>query len=498
MSLLGVDVGTTGCKAGVFAENGSLLAYAYEEYDVQWPQPGWAEIDSVDVWERVKRTIARAAAQAGVPVRALAVSSMGEALVPVSRDRRILGPSILNFDARGAEYLPELARRVSQERLYRISGNTLGNQYSLPKLKWIQEHRPELYAETACFLPWGAFVEHMLGADPAVDYSLANRTLLFDITREGWSEEMLTAAGLDGTKLPATVPAGTAVGQVARALACELGLAPGAVIVTGAHDQCSNAVGCGVIEEGRAMYGMGTYICILPVFRQPREPSVMLPLGLNTEHHPAPGRYACFIYNLGGALVKWFRDTFAAAERRSAQQSGEDVYARLMAEMPAEPSSILALPHWAQTGPPEFIADSSGVLVGLRLETTRGDILKGLIESVAFYLKECVDALPATGIRIEDYRAVGGGSKSDAWVQVSADILGRPMVRPVQREAGILGAAILAGVGCGLFPSLEGAVEQMVQLDRTFEPDPVRQAQYAERFEKYRQLWPLMKGYLRG
>ena len=197
-------------------------------------------------------------------------------------------------------------------------------------------------------------------------------------------------------------------------------------------------------------------------------------------------------------MVKWFRDTFAQAERRQAKTSGQDVYTQLTAEMPAQLSSLLALPHWGPTGPPDFIADSCGVLLGLKLETTRGDILKGLIEATTFYLRECLESLPATGITIEDFRAVGGGSKSEAWLQIVADVMGRPVVRPQINEAGALGAAIIAGAGCGVFPSLAAGVETMVKLERTFEPDGRRQAQYDERFAQYRQLWPLLRTYVRG
>jgi xylulokinase len=219
---------------------------------------------------------------------------------------------------------------------------------------------------------------------------------------------------------------------------------------------------------------------------------------VNTEHHAVPGRCVCFIYNQGGSLVKWYRNTFAAAEHRQAQAEGRDVYPSLFAELPDRPSSVIVLPHFTTTGPPAFITDSSGVIIGLHLDTTRGDILKGIVEGVAFYLKDCVDALPPTGIAIEDYRAVGGGSKSDAWIQVCADIMGRPFIRPSVTEAGALGAAIMAGVGKGIFSSYESAVESMVKLDRTFEPNPAMTALYADRHRRYSRLWPLLRDYLRG
>jgi xylulokinase len=498
MSLLGIDVGTTGCKAAVFSEEGHILASAYEEYDIQRPRPGWAELDAADVWAKVKRTAGQVVPRsASDPVKALAVSSLGEAMVPVTEDRQVLGPSILNFDARGERYLAGLSSAVDDERLYRINGNTLGNHYGLTKLMWIKEHQPEVYERAYKFLLWGSFVPFMLGAEPTVDYSLANRTLLFDIDRKGWSEEMLELAGLDRAKLPDTAPSGTVIGTVADHVATELGLPSNVPIVTGAHDQCANAVGCGVIGEGLAMYGMGTFLCITPVFSERRGPAVMIERGLNTEHHAVPGHYVSFMYNQGGSQVKWFRDTFAAAERRQAEEAGRDIYADLISEIPEGPGSVVVLPHFTTTGPPAFISDSCGVIAGLRLETSRGEILKGILEGTTFELKECVDSLAPTGIEIADFRAVGGGSKSDAWVQICADILGRPFVRPTITEAGALGAAIVAGVGSGVFSSYQAGVAAMVSLERTFEPNPQQHRLYQSRFEKHRQLWPLMKGYLR-
>ena len=498
MSLLGIDVGTTGCKAAVFSEEGHLLASAYEEYDVQRPRPGWAELDAIEVWAKVKRMISEVvSSSASDPVKALAVSSLGEATVAVTEDRQVLGPSILNFDMRGEEYLEGLSRILTNECLYRINGNTLGNHYGLTKLMWIKEHEPNFCQQAHKFLLWGSFVSFMLGADPVVDYSLANRTLLFDLDREAWSEEVLKVARLDRSKLPDTAPSGTVIGTVSERVAGELGLPFSVYIVTGAHDQCANAVGCGVIKEGRAVYGMGTFICITPVFSQRREPAVMIERGLNTEHHAVPGKYVSFIYNQGGSLVKWFRDTFAAVEHQQAEEAERDIYADLISEIPEGPSRVMVLPHFTTTGPPAFISDSCGVMAGLRLETSRGDILKGILEGTTFYLKECVESLPPTGIEIADFRAVGGGSKSDAWIQICADIMGRPFVRPRITEAGTLGSAIIAGVGGGVFDSYEDGVEAMVRLEQGFEPNPQQQALYESRFENYRRLWPLMGEYLR-
>lgn len=499
MSLLGIDVGTTGCKAAVFSLEGELLASAYQEYDFRAPQPGWAELDAPVIWDTITHTVRDAIHRSsGDPIRALAVASMGEAVVPVTADRQILGPSIMNFDVRGQEYVDDLGAALDNTRLYRINGNTFGNHYSLTKLKWIKDCQSDLYARSYKFLHWSSFVAFMLGAEPVLDYSLANRSLLFDLERGAWSDELLAWAGLDREKLPDTMPSGQVIATVSRQAADMLGLPAGVAIVTGAHDQCATAVGCGVIQPGSAVFGMGTFLCITPVFRERRVPAMMIERGLNTEHHAIPGQYVSFIYNQGGSHVKWFRDTFAAAEAREAAARSASIYPALFAEIPEDMSSVIVLPHFTVTGPPAFIADSCGVIAGLHLDTSRGDILKGIIEGNCFALKEVVDTLPPTGISITDYRATGGGSRSDAWVQTCADIMGTPLVRPSITEAGTLGAAIIAGVGCGAFSSYSDGVQAMVRPDRSFEPDRHRHARYAGRYESFKQLWPLLQDYLRG
>jgi len=498
MSLLGIDIGTTGCKAGLFSETGRLLAASYREYDYARPRPGWAELDTRQAWEMIVETVGEAAGGGSRdPVKALSVSSLGEAVVPVSRDRSPLGPSLLNFDARGSEYLPRLRERLDDVGLYSINGNTLGNHYSLTKLLWLKEHQPDLYRQTHKFLHWSGFVSFMLGADPIVDYSLANRTLLFDLESREWSDHLLEWAGLDRDKLPDTVPSGAVIGQLSPGIARKLGLPDGIPIVSGGHDQCCNGVGCGVVKPGSAMYGMGTYLCMMPVYTRRPEAAAMIDRGLNTEHHAVPGQFVSFIYNQGGALVKWFRDTFAAADRDKARLTGESIYSWLLAELPKSPSRIMVLPHFAPTGPPRFIDDSAGVIAGLKLETSRGEILKAILEGMTFYLRESLEALPGTGIEITDFRAVGGGSRSDTWIQICADILNRPFVRPKTSEAGVLGAAILAGLGSGVFPSLEAGVSSMVELDKSFFPDEAATRRYDESFALYRRLWPLLQEYLR-
>lgn len=492
MSLLGIDVGTSGCKAAVFDPDGVCRALVCREYSAISPRPGWFEIDSRAVTELVFETIAEVVSRtAGDSVTALSVSSLGEAMTPVDANRRILGNSILMTDQRGGDLVDSVLAGMDRESFYRINRNFPGSSYSLPKLLWLKQHQPELYARTDRFLLWSDWIAYALGGEAATSYSLASRTLLFDVQAGAWSPELLRLSGIDARKLASPRPSGTVIGEVSAAMAKRLGLPRGVRIVVGGHDQCCNALGAGIGSAGRAVCGIGSFECLTPVYDRipPAEP--MLKHGLNVEHHILPGLYVSFIYNQGGLLVKWFRNTFAA------ESPIEGLYARLDAEMPVDPTRLMVLPYFDVTGPPEFVGDASGVIAGLKMGTTRGEILKAILEGETFYFAAGMEALRELGINTTEFVATGGGARSDRWLQIKADIFGVPFVRPRFTEGSLLGAALLAGVSTGVFAGVEEGVQRFVSRERVFEPDSGRHAIYREQTEKYRALFPLMRGYLK-
>jgi len=483
MSLLGIDMGTSGVKAGVFSLDGACLAQAYREYNMLRPQPGWAELDSGEDWQKTKAVIAEAGSQAKAdPVTALSISSFGEAVVPVTQDRRILDQSILCVDERGQEHIDRLLAEFGHERFYAINPNLLGPNYSMPKILWLQEHRPEACEQADLFLHWADFVAFMLGTDPFANNSHANRTLLFDLDRNDWSDELLAWSGIPRSKLAPVVSGGTVTGAVADAMAAELGLPRGVQVVAGGHDQCCNALGCGGVNAGQAVYGMGSFDCITPIFEKPADPLRMLHHNLNVEHHVLPDLYVAFLYNQAGLLVKWFRDTFT---------DGSVSYETLHDELSPDPTRLLVLPHFDT--PPHHSPDTAGVIVGLRTRTTRGDILKAILECTALYFVEGIAAMRRLGMDTTGFIASGGGARSDQGLQIRADVFGIPIVRPRITEAGLLGAAMLAGISTGAFNCAKEAAEIFVHNDRTFDPDPARHSLYREKHALYRQLYPALQ-----
>ncbi|MHB9130223.1 MAG: FGGY-family carbohydrate kinase [Armatimonadota bacterium] len=495
MSLLGVDVGTSMCKAAVFTNDGRCLALAAREYRPYNSQPHHAELDSRAVWQQVQEVIAEVAAYtAQDPITALCVSSLGEAAVPVSRTREILDASILCADPRGEEYVQTLVADIGQEAFYQINPNILGPQYTLPKLLWLRDNMPELYERADYFLLWGDCIGFLLGGDPVANNSLANRTLLFDLARNDWSDHLLEWGGVDRQKLGRVVPGGTVVGTVSEEMAARLGLPAGVRIVAGGHDQCCNALGCGAITAGKAVCGIGTYECITPTFGPVNQPLAMLAEGLNIEHHLLPDLYVSFLYNQSGSLVKWFRDTFAAAE---VARGDADLYARLNAEMPTDPTTLLVLPHFDPPQWPRYLPDTAGVILGLHTRTTRGDILKAIMEGATFYFVDAIHGLRRMGIDLTECIASGGGARSDAWLQIKADIFGLPFVRTRITEGGLAGAAMLAGLATAIYTSPAEAVSAFVQKERTFDPDPQRHTRYQEKHAQYRQLYPALADLLK-
>lgn len=497
MSLMGIDIGTTGCKAAAFSQDGSCVATSYREYPTLYPREGWMELDSRQVIQQVFACIADVAAHSKRdPITAMCISSMGEAMTPISAKGEILGNSILHTDLRGGEYVEKLSAEIGQQAFYAINPNIIGPNYSLPKLLWLKDHQPDIYNGAWKLLLWADLVGFMLGGEPLTSFSLANRTLLFDIHKEDWSEQLLGWSGLDREKFPKPVPGGTLAGHVSSEMAARLGLPDNVQIVVGGHDQCCNSLGAGIFEAGKACCGIGTVECIAPVYGRIPTAEEMLPCGLNVEHHVLKGLYVSFIYNQSGVLVRWFRDTFAAADKLLLE-GNEDLYDILMRELPPEPTRLLVLPHFEITGTPDFIADSAGVIAGLRTTTTRGEILKAIMESSTMYFLESLDALKAMGIDMSGFVATGGGAKSAAWLQIKADVLGVPFVRPRITECGMLGAAILAGVATHEFSGVQEGVENFVNRDRVFEPNAKRHQQYQELYQHYRQLYPAMKGLLK-
>jgi xylulokinase len=258
MVYIGIDVGTAGSKATAIDEAGRVRSYAYQEYKAVRTNEGFAEIDPVSVWQTVRCVIARAAAEAHQPVRAIAVASLGESFVALDREDRVLRNSMLYSDVRGSEEIADILEKFDAQRLYDVTGMPVNAMYTLNKLLWMKKHEPKLYCRIDKLFLFGDYIGYMLSGERCIDYSLASRTMFFDFAQHRWGDGVLAAFGLDAAMLSKPVPIGRVIGRVRPALAEELNLTADTLLVAGAHDQVCAALGAGVLEKGQCVDGIGT------------------------------------------------------------------------------------------------------------------------------------------------------------------------------------------------------------------------------------------------
>lgn len=505
MSVLGIDIGTSGCKASVVDGEGRIAGQAYKEYALVSPGPGMREIDPELVWSCAKEVIARAAraaagASAGAadPVRAISVSSFGESVVALSRDGSALRNSLIYLDRRGAEEARSLAEALGADRIHAITGAPVHSMYSISKILWLKAHERATYDHAWKFLLLADYTLFRLGARPHTDYSLAARTQAFDVTLKRWSPEILGFADLDEDRLGEAVQAGTVVGELGRALAEELGLRAGALLVAGGHDQPCAALGAGVTGPGVAVDGLGSTECITPAFDRPVINGATARAGFACVPHVVRGLYVTYAFTFTcGSVLKWFRDRLGSGRQAEADRRGVDIFDVLVEDAAGEPSPLLLLPHFAGAATPYMDSQAVGAIVGLGIETTERDIVRAILEGVTYEMMVNVERLEEAGIAVDELRAVGGLSRSAAYLQLKADMMGRPIAALDAVEAGTLGVAILAGTASGMFASPEDAAKRLVRKRRVFEPDPAMHARYMERFDAYKRMYPAVKEILR-
>ncbi len=493
MSLLGLDVGTTGCKAIVVNVEGKLLGESYREYPLYHPGPGLSELDPREVWENVQTVIAEAAHQAGDadPVKAIGISCQGEAGVPLDENGEILYNSPVSFDARTVPQTEWWRREMGAKRIFQITGQPLHPMHTISKIMWLYENVPGLRERMKHFRCFEDFVMEQLGAEPAMSYALAARTMCFDIINKCWSEEICSKAGVDPAVFSPPLPSGEVVGEVSPKMAERLGLRPGVKVATGAHDQPAGAFGAGVIHPNIAVDGTGTVECITPAFSEPVLTDDMLENSFCCYPHAARDLYVTLAFNFtGGALLRWFRDTFGQPEVEEAKRTGRDPYELLIANASPDPVDVYVLPHFTSTGTPYFDSHSKGVIMGLTLSTTRGEIIKACLDGVTFEMRMNLELLEKAGVHIEELRAIGGGARSAFWLQLKADIFGKPIISLDVTEAPCLGAAMLAGRAIGEYSSDEEAVAAAIHERERYEPDEKRHEIYTEKFQIYKEIYP--------
>ena len=413
MKIAGLDIGTTGCKLTVFDESGRDLGKAYRDYPVRRQVSGH-EIDISVVMDSVYAVI-REMTKQYPDIGGIGVTSFGETFVMTDAQGTPLHTAMLYTDPRGAEECAELVEKLGADRIARISGLAPHEMYSVCKIMWLKKHQPETYQRAKHIFLIGDYVAWHLTGNARIDYSLATRSMAFDIGKLDWSEEILNAAGIDIPLLSKPVPTGTAAGCVTKAAAEKTGLDSACRIVTVSHDQVAAAVGAGAFDGETAVDGAGTVECLTPIYDSLPDIAVMSKGYFSVVPYVIPGKYVAYAFSYtGGALIQWCVNTFARAEQEKAKEQGVSVNTYLEQQYnKQEPTGLLVLPHFAGAATPYMDTGSRGAILGLTAGTTLPEIYRACMEGVAYEMRLNYDALADSGIRFTRLRSQIQGVDAD-------------------------------------------------------------------------------------
>ena len=496
--LLGIDLGISTAKAALFTLDGGMIALQAEEY-LLTPESQIVESDpGPTYWEPIVRAVRRLLqAFPGRAERVVAVSTSTfcETVYPMQADGTPSWPSISWMDNRSTAESQELVERVGARELQRISGQgDFGPIWPATKFLWMKRHEPEAYARTAKFLMPDDYILLRLSGAMIAEQTMWTSSLVMDLQRKAWSPTLMEAAGITEAKLPALTPTGTVIGTISPQCARETGLSTRTKVVAGAMDQMCSAVGAGNIVPGLITESTGTVVALLTTIP---EPIIDFETRVPCHLHAVPDCYCLMPWSpTGGLVLKWWKDRYCQEERRQAADEGRNVYdllTELAATVPAGSDGLVMLPHLEGAGFPDFAPGARGVFFGLTLHHGKPHLTRAILEAIAYLIRSDVETLQGLGIQASEVRVLGGGSKSALWNQIKADVLGLPIAVPANPDAALVGTAVIAAVGIGLYPDFPTAVGSMTRMESRVEPDPARAALYAQQYQLYRTLFNRVK-----
>ena len=485
MPVIAIDLGTTGCKAAVF--DGPLtLGSAYHQYSWSSPEDGWAEQDAEAVWRLVDCTVREALASTPVrpPVSAICVSVQGDAIIPIDTSGTAMHPAILGMDTRSHREADDLEERFGRGQLYASTGMPCEPLNAITKIAWLVRNRPEIHKRVWKYAHYEEYLLMKIAGVPAIGYTMASRTMAFDPVAKDWLPSILEATGISTSQLGNVAPSGAPVGIVLKRVADEWGIDRNAIVVTGGHDQCMAALGAGVIDTDLACYSMGTAEVISISFDTPAITPAMLDANYPCYCHAAADRYFTISLNQSGGLsLDWFR--------RAVNTPLE----QMIAELKIEPSLAVFLPHIVGSGTPACDHLSRGSFLGLSLKTGKQEMFQAVVDALAFEARVNLDTLDRLNIRVNELRAVGGGSRTPKILELKATVLQRPIRTLKNPEASLVGAAMLAEIAAGTFADLESAVRECVQIESTVEPRTDAVEAYAAAYDRFRQVYGTLRSF---
>lgn len=491
MNYMGIDVGTTGCKVCTFSETGDLLYRAYRRYPYQRERIGAEELDPELVAVLVQECIAENNAYMGEDTASgLSISVSGDECVILDAGMKSLGPVIMSCDVRGQEEVLQLLTRFPARYLFEKTGLPIHRKYGVFRLMWYKTHEPALYSEIRHVMTWEDFLQYRIGLrKPACSYSSAARLMLVDIKKHSYLDEVIEVAGLCKDWLPELKNSGETVGWLDADEAERFGFKGPVRVAAGGFDQACTATGAGLSESGTAVVGTGTMEALSISMKDPMLTPYFMENKYAVNYHLYPNLYICTATNVGGSsIVNWYCDQL---ERPDMKKQGYDA---MIGQCTDTPSGLLVLPHFAGSGPPYKDADSLGAVIGVQLGTKRVQILQAILEGITYELRQNLEMIErGCNIQIKELWAAGGGSRSDYWLQLKADITGRTVVRMKNQEAGCAAGAMCAMIAADPAVTWKKASEIFSQKEKRFEPSGERYDRYDPYYRLYRSLYPSLK-----
>jgi len=493
MKLLGIDIGTGGTRAVVIDGEGRVIGAATAEHtNFTSPQLGWAEQDPENWWAAAARAIPECLAQANTDASELSgigLTGQMHGLVVLDNENRVLRPAIIWCDQRTEVECREITEEVGAKRLIELTANPALTVFTLPKILWMQKHEAELWSRVRTILLPKDYVRLRLTGARASDVADASGTLLFDVAHRQWSGPMLEAAKLNLDQLPKVFEGPQITGHLSEEGARACGLRAGTPVVAGAGDQAAGAVGMGIVKPGAVSVTIGTSGVVFAAtdspFRDERG-------RIHTFCHAIPNCWHVMgVTQAAGLSLKWFREQFTGKGGTSTVS-----YDQLMQEaarVPAGAEGLLWAPYLMGERTPHLNPNARGALVGLSASHTRAHVIRAILEGVAFSLRDCLSIFSELHIPVTSIRVGGGGARSPLWCQIQADIFGQEVSVLQTEEGPAFGAALLAGVGVGAWPSVQHACDACVHTARRYEPDAECVAAMNNQYARYERLYPLLQ-----
>jgi xylulokinase len=495
---MGIDVGTTGTRAVIVRPNGRVMgACTVDHQPMRMPKPGWAEQDPEDWWKATIGAVRGSLQQtglAGAQIRGVGFSGQMHGVALLDKANTVLRPALLWCDQRSQAQCDQITAGVGADRLIQLVSNPALTGFSAPKLLWVRDNEPAVYDRAAHFLLPKDYVRFRMTGEFATDVSDASGTLLFDVTHRRWSQEMLDLLHVDPSLLPRVYESPQITGKISTEAALVTGLRAGTVVVAGAGDQAASAVGNGIVRLGMTSATVGTSGVIFSFTDKPR----LDPRGrIHTFCHAVPGKWHVMGVTHGAGLsLRWFKEQLGESEDWYARQISVDPYEVLLAEAERiAPGSdgLLFLPYLMGERTPHLDPLARGMWFGLTALHTRGHLIRSILEGVAFSLRDSLEIFRELKIPVLQIRASGGGSRGPLWRQIQADIFGKEIVTLRESEGSALGAALLAGVGAGIFKSVREAADQALEVRSSTQPQDANVHFYSSQYEIYRQVYPAVR-----